>query len=135
MKTSPLLSLRTRRTFVFSESVPKKILASSLLSIFVCLFSPWMWSFMVASISSVRFQINDKESQNDLKMTMPGRLKIQKFLRKAVNAGCKYAVLEITSEGIKQSRHKFINFNTLNRTNTNCFFSTLYLFNFSNFCL
>jgi len=73
--------------------------------------------FKVASISSVRFQINDEEWQNDLKMTMPGRLKVQKFLRKAVNARCKYAVLEITSEGIKQFRHKFINFNTAVFTN------------------
>jgi UDP-N-acetylmuramyl-tripeptide synthetase len=73
--------------------------------------------FKVASISSIRFQINDKEWQNDLKMTMPGRLKVQKFLRKAVNAGCKYAVLEVTSEGIKQFRHKFIDFNTAVFTN------------------
>ena len=71
----------------------------------------------IASISSVRFQINNKETQNDLKMTMPGRLKVQRFLRKAVNAGCKYAVLEVTSEGIKQFRHKFINFDTVVFTN------------------
>ena len=41
---------------------------------------------------------------------MPGRLKMQKFLRKAVNAKCDYVVMEVTSEGIKQNRHKFINF-------------------------
>ena len=73
--------------------------------------------FKIASISSVCFQINDKEIQNDLKMTMPGRLKVQRFLRKAVNAGCKYAVIEVTSEGIKQFRHKFINFDTVVFTN------------------
>jgi len=71
----------------------------------------------VASISSVRFQINNEERQNDLKMTMPGRLKIQKFLREAVNADCRYVVLEVTSEGIKQFRHKFINFDTVVFTN------------------
>ena len=65
----------------------------------------------VASLSSIRFKIKDKEWKNMLKMTMPGRFKLQKFLRKAVKAGCKYAVLEITSEGIKQHRHRFINFN------------------------
>jgi UDP-N-acetylmuramoyl-L-alanyl-D-glutamate--2,6-diaminopimelate ligase len=64
----------------------------------------------VASLSSIRFKIGDKEEKNMLKMTMPGRFKLQKFLREAVDAGCKYAVLEITSEGIKQSRHKFIDF-------------------------
>ena len=50
-------------------------------------------------------------------MTMPGRFKIQKFLRQAVKADCKYAILEITSEGIKQYRHKFINFDVAVFTN------------------
>src|SRR3990167_8024625 len=60
-----------------------------------------------ASMSSVRFKIAEKEWKNELKMTMPGRFTIQKFLRQAANQGCKYAVLEVTSEGIKQFRHKF----------------------------
>ncbi len=71
----------------------------------------------VASISSVRFIIGDKEWKNDLKMTMPGRFKIQKFLRQAVDQNCKYVVLEITSEGIKQFRHKFIHLHTAVFTN------------------
>jgi UDP-N-acetylmuramyl-tripeptide synthetase len=62
----------------------------------------------VASLSSIRFKIGDKEEKNILKMTMPGRFKLQKFLRQAVDAGCKYIILEVTSEGIKQFRHKFI---------------------------
>ncbi len=66
----------------------------------------------VASTSSIRFKVGQKEWQNKLKMTMPGRFLIQKLLRQAVDAGCKYAVLEVTSEGIKQFRHKFINFDT-----------------------
>ena len=70
-----------------------------------------------ASLSSIGFKIREKEWPNTLKMTMPGRFKIQKFLRRAVNAGCEYAVLEVTSEGIKQYRHKFINFNTAVFTN------------------
>lgn len=73
--------------------------------------------FKVASISSVRFVIGDKEWLNDLKMTMPGRWKLQKFLREAVDAGCRYVVLEVTSEGIKQHRHRFINLNTAVFTN------------------
>jgi UDP-N-acetylmuramoyl-L-alanyl-D-glutamate--2,6-diaminopimelate ligase len=64
-----------------------------------------------ASLSSIRFKIGDKEEKNMLKMTMPGRFKLQKFLSQAVKAGCKYMVLEVTSEGIKQFRHKFIDFN------------------------
>ncbi|OGF61491.1 hypothetical protein A2662_00700 [Candidatus Giovannonibacteria bacterium RIFCSPHIGHO2_01_FULL_45_33] len=72
----------------------------------------------VASVSSLRFKIftrpdlgvKNDEWKNTLKMTMPGRFAVQKFLRKAANAGCKYAVLEVTSEGIKQFRHKGIKF-------------------------
>src|SRR3989339_1950371 len=71
----------------------------------------------VASISTIRFKIANKEWKNNLKMTMPGRFKIQKFLRQAVNAGCQYAVLEVTSEGIRQHRHRFIDFDTAVFTN------------------
>jgi UDP-N-acetylmuramoyl-L-alanyl-D-glutamate--2,6-diaminopimelate ligase len=71
----------------------------------------------VASISTIRFKIANKEWKNNLKMTMPGRFKIQKFLRQALNAGCKYVVLEVASEGIKQFRHKFIKFDTAVFTN------------------
>src|SRR3989344_6894760 len=71
----------------------------------------------VASLSSVRFKVGEKEWKNQLKMTMPGRFVIQKFLRQAAHAGCKYVLLEVTSEGIKQFRHKFINFNTAVFTN------------------
>jgi len=64
----------------------------------------------VASISSISFKIGDKEWENKLKMTMPGRMKIQRFLRRAVNEKCDYVILEVTSEGIDQFRHKFIDF-------------------------
>jgi UDP-N-acetylmuramoyl-L-alanyl-D-glutamate--2,6-diaminopimelate ligase len=66
--------------------------------------------YKVASISSIKFKIGDKEWLNTLKMTMPGRFKIQKFLRQAAEANCQYLVLEVTSEGIKQHRHQFIDF-------------------------
>ena len=48
---------------------------------------------------------------------MPGRFMLQKFLKQAFDNGCKYAVLEVTSEGIKQHRHRFIDFNTAVFTN------------------
>lgn len=73
--------------------------------------------FKTASISSVRFQIGEKKWPNDLKMTMPGRFKIQKFLRQAVKVGCQYAILEVTSEGIQQHRHRFIDFDVAVFTN------------------
>jgi UDP-N-acetylmuramoyl-L-alanyl-D-glutamate--2,6-diaminopimelate ligase len=71
----------------------------------------------VASISSIRFKIGEKEWENKYKMTMPGRFVIQKFLRQAKNAGCNFVVLEVTSEGIRQFRHKFINFDCAVFTN------------------
>ena len=73
--------------------------------------------FKIASLSSIKFKIREKEWQNDLKMTMPGRFRIQKFLRQAVASGCQYAVLEVTSEGIKQHRHRFIDFEAAVFTN------------------
>jgi len=73
--------------------------------------------YKVASLSSIKFKIGKKEWPNTLKMTMPGRLKLQKFLRQAVNANCQYVVLEVTSEGIKQHRHRFIDFNVAVFTN------------------
>lgn len=66
--------------------------------------------FKVASLSSLEFQVGDERRQNDLKMTMPGRGYLHKFLRKAVRLECDYAVIEVTSEGIKQHRHRFIEF-------------------------
>ncbi len=71
----------------------------------------------VASASSIRFRINNKEETNTLKMTMPGRFKMQKFLHDAVRERCKYTILEVTSEGIKQFRHKGIRFSLAVLTN------------------
>lgn len=73
--------------------------------------------FKIASLSSIKFKIGDKERPNALKMTMPGRFKIQKFLKEATSSGCEYAVMEVTSEGIKQHRHRFINFDVAVFTN------------------
>jgi len=61
-----------------------------------------------AIASTLRFKIGDKEERNLFKMTMPGRFFMQKFLREAVSARCSHAVIEMTSEGAKQFRHKFI---------------------------
>ncbi|MBI4123065.1 MAG: UDP-N-acetylmuramoyl-L-alanyl-D-glutamate--2,6-diaminopimelate ligase [Parcubacteria group bacterium] len=70
-----------------------------------------------ASLSSVRFRVAGKDQRNTLKMTMPGRFFLQRFLCQAVKQGCTHAVLEITSEGILQHRHRFINFHTAVFTN------------------
>jgi len=56
-------------------------------------------------ISTAQLAIGDKTWLNDLKMTMPGRLTLQKLLRRMVRAGCTYLVLETSSEGLAQWRH------------------------------
>ena len=71
----------------------------------------------VASLSTIQFSIDGKEEKNLYKMTMPGRFFVQGFLREAVDAGCKYAVVEMTSEGAKQYRHRFIDIDALIFTN------------------
>lgn len=71
----------------------------------------------VASISTIRFKIGSQEWENKYKMTMPGRFVIQKFLWQARRAGCNFIVLEVTSQGILQFRHKFINFDSAVFTN------------------
>lgn len=73
--------------------------------------------YKVASLSSIKFRIDKEEWVNKLKMTMPGRFKLQRFLRKAVKANCQYVVLEVTSEGILQHRQRFIDFDAALFTN------------------
>ncbi|MFH1769410.1 MAG: UDP-N-acetylmuramoyl-L-alanyl-D-glutamate--2,6-diaminopimelate ligase [Parcubacteria group bacterium] len=58
----------------------------------------------VAAIGSLGFKILDREWPNNLHMTMPGRTKLQRFLRRAKDAGVKYVILEATSEGMAQGR-------------------------------
>jgi UDP-N-acetylmuramoyl-L-alanyl-D-glutamate--2,6-diaminopimelate ligase len=50
-------------------------------------------------------------------MTMPGRFFTQKFLRDAVDAGCDYAIIEMTSEGARFYRHTGIEMDALIFTN------------------
>jgi len=73
--------------------------------------------YKTAVASSLRFKINKEFQKNEHKMTMPGRFFTQKFLRKAVKEKCRYALLEMTSEGAAQHRHKFIELNALVFTN------------------
>ena len=71
----------------------------------------------VASLSTIQFVIGEKKERNMFKMTTPGRFFVQKFLRDAVDAGCTHAVLEMSSEGARQFRHRFIEFDALVFTN------------------
>jgi len=70
-----------------------------------------------ALLGTIRFKVGEKTEPNLYKMTMPGRFFIQKFFRDAVNAGCEVAIVEMTSEGAKQFRHKFVHMDALVFTN------------------
>ncbi|NCN52742.1 UDP-N-acetylmuramoyl-L-alanyl-D-glutamate--2,6-diaminopimelate ligase [Candidatus Parcubacteria bacterium] len=70
-----------------------------------------------AVAGTIRFKIGEKSERNMYKMTMPGRFFVQKFLRDAVDAGCEVAIIEMTSEGVKQFRHSFIHLDALVFTN------------------
>jgi len=66
--------------------------------------------FKVAAMDGLYSRILGKTENNLLKITMPGRFRIQRFLSEARKADCEYIFLEVTSEGIKQFRHRFIKF-------------------------
>ena len=75
----------------------------------------------VASITSVRERIGEHETVrgtvSSKKNTMPGRLGLQQFLSRARRAGCHFAIIEVTSEGIAQHRHRGISFDAAVLTN------------------
>ncbi len=73
--------------------------------------------YKTALAGTLRFKIGNQEEPNLFKMTMPGRFFVQRFIRKAVRAKCDWVVLEMTSEGAKQSRHRFIELDALIFTN------------------
>lgn len=70
-----------------------------------------------ALLSSVRIKVGKQSWKNYLGNTMPGRAFIQRFLRQAVNAECDYALIEATSQGILQHRHRFIDWDAALFTN------------------
>lgn len=73
--------------------------------------------YKTASLSTIQFTYGEVQERNLFKMTMPGMFFVQRFLRKAVDAGCTHAVVEMTSEGAKQFRHKFVEIDALLFTN------------------
>src|SRR3989338_6020284 len=70
-----------------------------------------------ALINSIRIKVAGKSERNLLRMTMPGRIFLQKFLSDAVRAGCSVSIIEMTSEGARQHRHRFLELNALIFTN------------------
>lgn len=59
-------------------------------------------------ISTANIRIGEKEFLNKYHMTMPGRFTIQNLMAQMLKEGCTHCIVETTSEGIKQNRHKGI---------------------------
>jgi len=72
---------------------------------------------LVGSLSTIDFYVAGEEKLNDQKMTMLGKMQIQKYLREMVDKKCDVAIIETTSEGRVQYRHKFINYDMMLLTN------------------
>jgi UDP-N-acetylmuramoyl-L-alanyl-D-glutamate--2,6-diaminopimelate ligase len=70
-----------------------------------------------ALANSIRFKIDDETSPNKYKMSMPGRFFVANFLKRALKSNCSHVVLEITSEGSKQFRNKYIDLDAFVFTN------------------
>jgi len=68
-------------------------------------------------VTTVNFSTGDREWTNDTKQTMPGRFALQRLLWEMVRSGCTHAVVETSSEGILQHRHRFINYRVAVFTN------------------
>ena len=61
--------------------------------------------YTVGMSSGLVIKIGKDEQLNPEHMTMPGRHYLHRRLREMVRAGCDVAIVETTSEGIKQGRH------------------------------
>lgn len=73
--------------------------------------------YTTALTNTIRFKIGKKSVPNMYKMSMPGRFFMQNFLARAVAAGCTHAILEITSEGARQFRNRWIDLDAFLFTN------------------
>ncbi len=73
--------------------------------------------YTTAISSTIHFKVGDNIKENKFKMTMPGRFFIQKFIKQAVDSNCDIVFIEMTSEGAKLFRHKFIALDALIFTN------------------
>ena len=70
-----------------------------------------------AVLNSIRVKVADDTERNPWRMSMPGRWVIQQFLARAVTQKCDIAILEMTSEGARQHRHRGIALDALVFTN------------------
>lgn len=66
--------------------------------------------YKCAMITTIGAQIGDKSYETGLHTTTPSSFSLQRYIKKAVSAGCDYLVLEITSHALDQNRSSGVNF-------------------------
>lgn len=70
-----------------------------------------------ALLNSIRIKTSTDSAPNTMRMSMPGRFYLQRFLARALRRGCTAVVLEMTSEGARQHRHRGISLDAFVFTN------------------
>lgn len=65
-------------------------------------------NYRTALVSSIRVKVGDNSQPNPLGRSMPGRFFLQRFLADAYRDECDIAIIEMTSEGARQHRHRGI---------------------------
>lgn len=73
--------------------------------------------YKTALIGSIRIKVGDDSKPNNTTNSMPGRFFLQKFMSQAVREKCQVAIIEMTSQGATQSRHRGIDMDALIFTN------------------
>ncbi len=73
--------------------------------------------FPTGCTTTAIFKIGQREWLNKSKMTMLGRFALQKLLSDMVKEGCRYVVVETSSQGIVQHRHRGIEYDVVVLTN------------------
>jgi UDP-N-acetylmuramyl-tripeptide synthetase len=73
--------------------------------------------YKTAVSNTIRHKIDKESVDNKFRMSMPGKFFSQGFIRRAVDAKCDFVIIEMTSQGSLQYRHKFIHLDTFVFTN------------------
>jgi len=69
--------------------------------------------YKTALLNSIRMKVGDTSVPNPAGRSMPGRFFIQRFLARSLRARCTAAIIEMTSEGARQHRHRDIELDAL----------------------
>lgn len=73
--------------------------------------------YKTALLNSIRIKVAEESKPNKMRMSMPGRFYLQRFLSRALKHDCNAAIIEMTSEGARQHRHRSLALDALIFTN------------------